>query len=111
MLGALLAVPQSVTAAIAMTAAHSAQHTAAAAKAEMPCHGQKMAAKIKHCPNCPGKNCPDLGNCVIKCFQQVTAPVGQAPLLGDVVRTRVAPSPSRVNESSLIPPLLRPPSA
>ena len=117
MLGALVAVPLSASTAIAMAVAHDAHQAVAgkvgsiAEKKEMPCHGQKSAAKIKHCPNCPDKACPDLGNCLIKCFQQMTAPVSYAHLLGDVVHARVAPSPSRVNASSLIPPLLRPPSA
>ena len=42
---------------------------------------------------------------------RLTTPVGYERLFGDVIHTRVAPSPSRVNASSLIPPLLRPPSA
>jgi hypothetical protein len=117
MLGGLMAVPLSASAAIATAVTHDTHHAVAGAagpmaeNAVMPCHGQKTAAKIKHCPNCPDKACPDLGNCLIKCFQQMTAPVSHARLFGDVVRTRIAPSASRVNASSLIPPLLRPPSA
>lgn len=124
MLGAVVAVPVSSTYALGMAtsqhgaaAAHAGQHAkhaamdqhtrhASGAKQDMPCH-----KPVKHCPNCPQNACPDLGNCLVKCFQQLSPPQAEAQLLGIIPRARVAPAPSRVSASSLIPPLLRPPSA
>ena len=73
--------------------------------AEMPCHKMK-----KSCPDCPQKVCPEMGSCLVKCFQPLPTPVSESRLHRDIVADRVAPAISAVPASSLIPPLLRPPS-
>jgi hypothetical protein len=100
MLGALVAVPLSSTYALAMA---SADH-AMAVKHEMPCH-KSVKKPVKHCPDCP-----DMGTCLGKCFQPLSAPVAETRLLGAVVTSCVLPEPSQIAAGSLIPPLLRPPS-
>ncbi|MFA5956374.1 hypothetical protein [Hyphomicrobium sp.] len=111
MLGALLSMPMASTYAFAM----SAQSTSMAADS----HDTSMASMSKdmdcakpanHCPNCPQKFCPEMGSCLVKCFQPLSPPAAEARLQGVVPRERVMPTPSRVTASSLIPPLLRPPS-
>jgi hypothetical protein len=102
MLGALIAVPLATASALAVskrTAAHAMAH-------EMPCH-----KPVKPCPHCPQKVCADMGNCLIKCFQSLYAPVaGGAGLPVMMVGSRLPPGLSQVANGSLIPPLLRPPS-
>jgi len=111
MLGALISAPVSSTMALAMTAAAApVQHTAASMP-EMPCHGHKAVKKAKTCPSCPEGACPDLAGCLMKCAQPLASPVSHAVLMRDVMRPRLVPMPARVSASSLIPPLLRPPSA
>ena len=102
MLGALISMPMTSTYAFAMAGAKTA---ATASMDGMPCH--KL---VKHCPDCPQKVCPDIGTCLVKCFQPLSPPVAEASLQGDVVSARVAPEPSQIRATSLIPPLLRPPS-
>ena len=102
MLGALISMPLTSTYAFAMAGAKTA---ATASMGGMPCH--KL---VKHCPDCPQKVCPDIGTCLVKCFQPLSPPVAEASLQGDVVSARVAPEPSQIRATSLIPPLLRPPS-
>jgi hypothetical protein len=102
MLGALISMPMTSTYAFAMAEAKTA---AAASMDGLPCH-----KPVKHCPDCPQKVCPDIGTCLVKCFQPLSPPVAEASLQGDVVSARVAPEPSQVRATSLIPPLLRPPS-
>lgn len=108
MIGALLSMPLAATYAYAMTgkASVSTSEAMPAHGDEMPCH-KKMK---KHCPNCPQKVCPEMGSCLVKCFQPLPAPVSEAGLRGDVITDRVAPAIYAVPPSSLIPPLLRPPS-
>jgi hypothetical protein len=111
MLGALVSLPLASTYAFAMSAqsskpmamnvAHDA-HKAAAEK--MPCDGP-----VKHCPDCPQKVCPDMGSCLVKCFQTLS-PLAEAQLYGEITRDRVAPGRTMITVGSLIPPLLRPPS-
>jgi hypothetical protein len=108
MLGALLSMPLTATYALAMagttpTISHDMSMTDA--KGEMPC--QKS---MKLCPDCPQKVCPEMGSCLVKCFQPLPPPVSEAQLQGDVITGRVAPMPVAVTAGSLIPPLLRPPS-
>jgi hypothetical protein len=101
MLGALIAMPMTTSMALAM----SAPMAASSAADEAPCH--KPAKKpAKHCPDCP-----DMGTCLVKCFQPLSAPVAETSLLGIVVALCVLPEPSQIAAGSLIPPLLRPPSA
>jgi hypothetical protein len=101
MLGALISVPMTTSIVLAM----AGPMTATAATGEMPCH--KLA---KRCPDCPQKVCPDMGSCLVKCFQPLSPPIAEACLQGMVVSSRVLPTPSQVSAESLVPPLLRPPS-
>ncbi len=103
MLGALISMPMTSTYAFAMAA--GAKTATIASMDEMPCH-----KPAKPCPDCPQKVCPDLGTCLVKCFQPLSPPVTEADLQRDVVSARVRPEPSQVPATSLIPPLLRPPS-
>ena len=88
MLGALISMPMTSTYAFAMAGAKSA---ATASMDGMPCH-----KPVKHCPDCPQKVCPDIGTCLVKCFQPLSPPVAEARLQGDVVSERVVPEPSQV---------------
>ena len=103
---ALVSMPLATTYAFVMAgqAAHVDTMKMAGAD-EMPCH--KAA---KPCPDCPQKVCPELGTCLVKCFQPVPSPAAEARLITERVSDRVAPTLARVAASSLIPPLLRPPS-
>ncbi|MBS0232516.1 MAG: hypothetical protein JSR99_03410 [Proteobacteria bacterium] len=112
MLGALLSMPLTATyafamsghaASIAMDAPHGMDMSAA--KTPMPCDGP-----AKHCPDCPQKVCPEMGSCLVKCFQPLPAPLAEARLRGEIVHERVAPGHALITAGSLIPPLLRPPS-
>lgn len=108
MLGALVSMPLTATYALAMAGTRPAvshHMTVADAKGEMPCH-----KPMKSCPDCPQKICPEMGSCLVKCFQPLPAPVSEARLSRDVIVERVAPSSTAVTAGSLIPPLLRPPS-
>jgi hypothetical protein len=108
MLGALLAVPMTASYALGMagkTTATASKMSMPAAADEMPCHKPK-----KHCPNCPQKVCPEMGSCLIKCFQTLPQPVAEAWLQRDIIDQRVMPAATRVTPGSQIPPLLRPPS-
>jgi hypothetical protein len=108
MFGALMAVPMTASYALAMagkTAATVSKVSMPAAAAEMPCH-----KPMKHCPDCPQKVCPEMGSCLLKCFQTLPQSVAEARLQRDVIDQRVMPAPTRVTPGSLIPPLLRPPS-
>lgn len=107
MFAALVSMPLATTYAFVMAGQASRADTMNMAGIdEMPCH--KAA---KHCPDCPQKVCPELGTCLVKCFQPVPSPVAQARLHPELVSDRVAPALARISASSLIPPLLRPPSA
>ncbi len=104
MLGALVAMPLTSTFAVAMAGATHADQLSAD---EMPCH---KPAKPSPCPDCPQKVCPDMGTCLVKCFQQLVPPLTGGMPLGLLVAAKLAPEPSAVAASSLVPPLLRPPS-
>lgn len=104
MLGALAAMPLTSTYALAMAgAAHAGQSSAG----EMPCH---KPAKPAPCPHCPQKACPEMGTCLVKCFQQLVPPLTGGMTLAPPVVVLLAPEPPAVTASSLVPPLLRPPS-
>jgi len=111
MFGALLSMPVTATYAFAMAGQASAMATGdhAMDTASMP-KDMDCAKAAKHCPNCPQKFCPEMGSCLVKCFQPLSPPAAEARLRGVVRSERVMPTPSRVTVSSLIPPLLRPPS-
>lgn len=102
MLGALIAMPMTSTYALAMAGAKTG---VTASMDGMPCH-----KPAKPCPHCPQKVCPEMGNCLVKCFQPLPPLVSEASLHGDVISDRVSPAPSRITASTLISPLLRPPS-
>jgi hypothetical protein len=107
MFGALLSMPMTATYALAM-----GQPSAASGDMAMPAAADAMPCSktMKHCPDCPQKVCPEMGNCLVKCFQSLQQPISEAWLQRDVIGQRVMPAPTRVTASSLIPPLLRPPS-
>lgn len=107
MLGALVSLPLSATYAFAMSgkaSAASGDMSMSASADQMPC--RKPA---KSCAGCPQKFCPEMGSCLVKCFQPLPAPVSEARLLGDAISERVAPTLSPLIAGSLTPPLLRPP--
>lgn len=112
MLGTLVSMPLTATYAFAMSGqttamAMDAPHTMdmSSAKAPMPCDGP-----AKHCPNCPQKVCPEMGSCLVKCFQPLPSPLAEARFHGEIKRDLVAPGYALITAGSLIPPLLRPPS-
>jgi hypothetical protein len=105
MLGALMAVPMTSTYVFAKAVSAPA---APSAMADMPCHKSNMPAK--HCPNCPQKICPDMGTCMVKCFQSLSLPISVDHSTGIVESVRLRPASSQMLTASLIPPLLRPPS-
>ena len=74
MLGALIAMPMTSTYAFAMAGAKT---TATAAMGEMPCH-----KPAKPCPDCPQKVCPEMGSCLVKCFQPLSLPISEMGLRG-----------------------------
>ncbi len=107
MLSALVAMPLTATYAFAMSGntTASAKMAMSGQADEMPCHKAG-----KHCPDCPQKFCPEMANCLVKCFQPLSPPLSDAALYRDIFSDRVAPAPALVTAGSLIPPLLRPPS-
>jgi hypothetical protein len=102
MLGAVVYVPLGAAYAFGTSGEQTLSMTASAD--DMPCHHA-----AKPCPHCPQKSCADMGNCLLKCFEPMPAPVSEARFGGVAVRERIAPAPSSVATSFLIPPLLRPP--
>jgi hypothetical protein len=102
MLSALVAAPMSSTYALAMAGGAPA---ASEAMADMPCH-----QPAKHCPNCPQKFCPDMGTCMVKCFQPLNMPASETRLAAVRFSLRLSPVPMQVTAGSVTPPLLRPPS-
>jgi hypothetical protein len=100
MLGSLVTLPMTTSIAVAM-----AGPTTAATADQMPCH-----KPAKPCPDCPQKVCPNMGSCLVKCFQPLSSPVAEVFSQGLVVNSRVLAAPSQVVSGSLTPPLLRPPS-
>jgi hypothetical protein len=106
-LSALIAMPLTATYAFAISsgATASADTTMSGQSDAMPCHKTG-----KSCPHCPQKFCPEMANCLVKCFQPLSAPISDAHFHRDVVSRGVAPAPTTVTAGSQIPPLLRPPS-
>src|SRR5882672_2639047 len=94
---ALAAIP----AGIVLASAKSHMTTMADNSGDMPCD--------KSCPHC-AKSCPDMGSCLLKCFQPLSN-VPSTASFAEYDATSVAPPglSQRIAET-LIPPLLRPPS-
>ena len=98
MVMALVAIPVGIT--LAASKSHTA--TVMADNADnMPCNHP--------CPGC-AKPCPDMGNCLLKCFQQLWPAPNQTSFTGSFLRGLVALGVSRRIVEAPIPPLLRPPS-
>ncbi len=97
MLLALVAIP----AGIALASVKSDMAAMAASSDDMPCNHP--------CPGC-AKPCPDMGSCLIKCFQPLSQMPTQAIVERRLVRVLVAPGASQRVSGAPIPPLLRPPS-
>lgn len=91
---ALFAIPATVSSALAKA------DMATAAEA-MPCKGD--------CPDC-AKPCPELGGCLLKCFNSLFAPPAQATLYNVDVDGFVTFALVQCASDALVPPLLRPPS-
>jgi hypothetical protein len=94
---ALVAIP----AGIALASAKSEMADMADSSDDMPCDHP--------CPGC-AKPCPDMGSCLLKCFQPLSNAPVQASVLGNSVRNLIPPGLSRRISEAPIPPLLRPPS-
>ena len=97
MVMALVAIP----AGIALASAKSDMAAMSASSDEMPCNHP--------CPGC-AKPCPDMGSCLLKCFQQLSNAPVQPGMQAHNVRDLIAPGLSRRISEAPIPPLLRPPS-
>jgi hypothetical protein len=100
MLGALIAVPMTTSTTLAM----AGPTTASAAADEMPCH-----KPAEPCPDCPQKVCPNMGACLVGCFQPLSPAIAETWLQGIAATSLVLPARSQVLATSLVPPLLRPP--
>ena len=61
------------------------------------------------CPGC-AKPCPDMGTCLLKCFQPLSNLPAQENAQSYSVRELIVPELSRRISEAAIPPLLRPPS-
>jgi hypothetical protein len=97
---ALVAIPAGI--ALASAKSHMASMAAMAdGSNDMPCHHP--------CPGC-AKPCPDMGGCLLKCFQPLSDAPAQASVQAHTVRNLIPPGPSRRISEAPIPPLLRPPS-
>ena len=97
---ALVAIP----AGIALASAKSDMASMAAmadGSDDMPCHHP--------CPGC-AKPCPDMGGCLLNCFQPLSDAPAQASVQAHTVRNLIPPGLSRRISEAPIPPLLRPPS-
>ena len=97
MLMALVAIP----AGIALASAKPDMAAMSASSNDMPCNHP--------CPGC-AKPCPDMGSCLLKCFQPLSNAPVQASVQRNGVQDLVLPGLSRRISEAPIPPLLRPPS-
>jgi hypothetical protein len=97
MVMALVAIP----AGIALASAKFDMAAMSASSDDMPCNHP--------CPGC-AKPCPDMGSCLLKCFQQLSNAPTQPSVHGHSVRDLIPPGLSRRISEAPIPPLLRPPS-
>ena len=84
MFGALLSMPVTSTYAFAMSgqsavmASDSHDMAVSSLSKDMDC-----AKPANHCPNCPQKFCPEMGNCLVKCFQPLSPPATRGSPSGD----------------------------
>src|SRR5882672_11079501 len=94
---ALAAIP----AGIVLASAKSHMTTMADNSGDMPCD--------KSCPHC-AKTCPDMGSCLLKCFQPLSnIPSSVSPEGYDASSVEPLALSQRI-AGTPIPPLLRPPS-
>lgn len=105
MLGSLLVASVATAYSLALASSSAAMEIADAGDS-MPCHKAP-----EPCPDCPQKSCLELGTCLVKCFQAMPGAVSEASLDIFDVDDAVPPASMRFASGSLIPPLLRPPSA
>jgi hypothetical protein len=96
---ALVAIPAGIT----LASAKNGMAVAMADNADdaMPCDHP--------CPGC-AKPCPDMGSCLLKCFQPLTPTPVQVSINAPLLRGLVPFGLSRRIAEAPIPPLLRPPS-
>lgn len=94
---ALVAIP----AGIALASAKSDMAAMAGSSDDMPCDHP--------CPGC-AKPCPDMGSCLLKCFQPLSNAPAPAGVRTHSARDLIPPGLSRRITEAPIPPLLRPPS-
>jgi hypothetical protein len=94
---ALVAIP----AGIVLASAKSDMAAMAGTTDEMPCDHP--------CPGC-AKPCPDMGSCLLNCFQQLSPAPAGARIDQRIARWLIPPALSRRIAEAPIPPLLRPPS-
>ena len=97
MVMALVAIP----AGIALASAKSDMAAMAGSSDDMPCNHP--------CPGC-AKPCPDMGSCLMKCFQPLSNAPAQAIVQRYHVHDLIPPGLSQRIAEAPIPPLLRPPS-
>jgi hypothetical protein len=97
MLMALVAIP----AGIALASAKSDMAAMSGSSDDMPCNHP--------CPGC-AKPCPDMGSCLLNCFQPLSNAPVEAGVQRHSVRDLIPPGLSRMIAEAPIPPLLRPPS-
>jgi hypothetical protein len=97
MVMALVAIPAGIT----LASAKSDMAAMTASSDDMPCNHP--------CPGC-AKPCPDMGSCLLKCFQQLSTAPMQPSVHGYSMRDLIPPGLSRRMVAAPIPPLLRPPS-
>jgi len=94
---ALVAIPAGVV----LASAKSQMVDVAASSDEMPCNHP--------CPCC-AKPCPDMGSCLLNCFQQLSPAPAQTRIEDFQANQPIPPRISRRIAEAPIPPLLRPPS-
>jgi hypothetical protein len=94
---ALAAIP----AGIALASAKSNMMAMADNSGDMPCHHP--------CPHC-AKSCPDMGSCLLKCFQPLSNVPSSVSPEGHDANSVAPPALSQRIAGTPVPPLLRPPS-
>jgi hypothetical protein len=94
---ALAAIP----AGIVLASAKTDMAAMSAGSDDMPCDHP--------CPGC-AKPCPDMGTCLLKCFQPLSSSPAQSSVRTHSLRQRIPPGLSRRITEAALPPLLRPPS-
>jgi hypothetical protein len=90
-----------IPAGIVLASAKSNMTAMADTSGDMPCH--------KSCPHC-AKTCPDMGSCLLKCFQPLSNVPSSVSLAEHDANSVAPPGLSQRIAETQIPPLLRPPS-